>query len=187
MQQEIAEIKVEKDSLKISHSTLLVEFDEIRLKQMQLTSLPGAPFYDIATQTSIICPVLQSNGLIVPLKTVLSQWFNSVAADDGYIHRTYVCPVMQTPTTLASIVTQERIRHIAQHAGIDTRMPLVFSYRTESGQTTEFDFQDQLNITARICAIQTMLINDCVERIVVHKNTMALEIVATVNEVIQSS
>jgi len=40
----------------------------------------------------------------------------------------------------------------------------------------DFPFHDQLNITAKICTVQTMQIADCVEQIIVNRNSMALEI-----------
>lgn len=177
------QIKEERDLAQRDNADLTEKINLLKSKQQQFTSIPGAPFYDSSTQTSMICPVLQGNGNIVPLKAVLLQWFQHVAADDGYIHRTYICPVMQTPTTLASKATQERIRAIARHAGIDTTTPLVFSYQSEAGIQTEFNFQDQLNITAKICAVQAMEVTECVERIVVQQNTMTLEISARVTQV----
>jgi len=158
----------------------LAELDDRQSKHQQLTSIPGAPFYDNATQSAMECPVLQSNGYIVPLKTVISQWFSTVAPDDGTIHRTYICPLTRTPTTLASIATQYRIREIAYHTGIDVTLPLVFNYLSENGHVVEFSFQDQLSITAKLCTIQTMQMSECVERIIVQNNTVALEINATV-------
>ena len=177
------EIEEVRDSTQRQNATLAAEISALNSKKLSLTSYPGSPFYDVSTQTSIVCPVLQSNGYIVSLKTVLSQWFQAVAAEDGYIHRTYICPVMQTPTTLASTAIQDKIRMIALHAGVDTTTPLVFSYQSEPGRQTEFNFQDQLNITARICAVQTMQVTECVERIVIQHNTMTLEIFAKVNQV----
>jgi hypothetical protein len=144
-----------------------------------LTSLPGAPFYDPSTQTAVACPVLQSNGQMVPLKTVITQWAAASSPHDGYMHRTYVCPVMLIQTTLASTSIQERMRHIAQHTGIDIALPLVFTYQSETGQETEFRFEDQLGIISKIFAIQTMKIDQCVEHAIIQHNTMAIEINAT--------
>jgi hypothetical protein len=154
----------------------------LKSKYTQLTSQPGAPFYDPKTCDMIVCPVLQSNGHIVSLESVVSAWFAVASPEDGYIFRTYICPVMQQPTTLASIATQDRIRHIAQHAGIDTDSPLTFSYQVD-GEWVDFLFQDQLNILAKLCTVQTMQITHNVEQIMVHRNTMALEINASFAQV----
>jgi hypothetical protein len=151
-------------------------------KLMQLTSQPGAPFYDPNTSTAIACPVLQGNGHIVPLKSVISKWFAAAGPEDGYIFRTYICPIMQQPTTLASLATQDRIRHIAKHAGINIDPPLIFSYMSDN-EWTEFPFHDQLNIIAKMCTLQTMQINDCVDHLIVHRNTMAFEINAAFTQV----
>jgi hypothetical protein len=177
---EIHALRSQSSSLEQNLTSTSMNLQAALSKHLQLTSLPGAPFYDHVTHTVMACPVIQSNGHIVPLKAVISQWFSTVAPDDGTIHRTYVCPIMRTPTTLASMATQDRIRHIAQHAGVDTSLPLVFSYCSDSGESVEFRFQDQLNIIARICAAQTMQISECVERIIVQDNAMTLEINATV-------
>ena len=163
-------------------NTAIAELSTARSRHMQLTSQPGAPFYDPATSAAVECPVLQSNGQIVPLKSVLTRWFASAGPEDGYVFRTYICPLMQQPTTLASLATQDRIRHIAQHAGINITPPLVFSYMSESGWI-DFPFHDQLNITSKICAIQTMQITDCVELIIVNHNSMSLEINAAFTQV----
>ncbi len=151
------------------------ELESAQIKHMQLTSQPGAPFYDPNTRTAITCPVLQSNGHIVPFKSILSKWAETAGPEDGYIHRTYVCPIMQQPTTLASLATQDRIRHIAKHAGINIDPPIVFSYMSD-GVWNDFSFHDQLNIVAKICAVQTMQIEECVEQLIVQRNTMAVEI-----------
>jgi hypothetical protein len=163
-------------------STSVTDLTAAQAKLMQLTSQPGAPFYDPNTNTTIVCPVLQSNGHIVPLKSVITKWFATAGPDDGYIFRTYICPIMQHPTTLASLATQDRIRHIAKHTGINTDSPLIFSYMSD-GEWNEFPFHDQLNIIAKICTIQTMQINDCVDHIIVHHNTMAFEINAAFTQV----
>ena len=151
-------------------------------KLTHITSQPGAPFYDPNTNTAMVCPVLQGNGLIVPLKSVISKWFETAGYDDGYTFRTYICPLMQHPTTLASLATQDRIRHIAKHAGMSIESPLVFSYMSDAGWS-EFPFHDQLNIIAKMCTIQTMQIDDCVEQIMVNRNTMALEIQSSFTQV----
>ena len=152
--------------------------------QLQMTSIPGAPFYDTTTQTAMACPVLQSNGQIVPLKSVIARWFSTVTPDDGHLHRTYVCPIMRTPTTLASMATQDRVRSIAQLAGIDTTPPLVFGYKSESGLHIDFQFQDQLNIISRISGLLCMEQDTAqLECIIVQHNTMSLEINATMNQV----
>ncbi len=164
------------------HDALHAELQAARNRNMQLTSQPGAPFYDHNTHTAIVCPVLQSNGYIIPFKSVLSKWMAAAGPDDGYVHRTYICPVMQQPTTLASLATQDSIRHIAKHAGIDIDPPVVFSYMSD-GAWTSFSFHDQLGIIAKVCAVQTMQITECVEHIVVQRNTMAVEINAVHSQV----
>ena len=163
-------------------NTSIADLTTARSKHMRLTSQPGAPFYDSSTDATVECPVLQSNGQIVPLKSILTKWFASAGPDDGYVFRTYICPVMQQPTTLASLATQDRIRHIAQHAGINTNPPIIFSYMSENGWV-EFPFHDQLNITSKICAVQSMQIADCVEMIIVNQNSMSLEISAAFTQV----
>jgi len=145
-------------------------------KQHQLSSLPGAPFFDPVTLTAMICPVLQSNGHIVPLSTIIDQWLATASPHDGYMHRTYVCPIMQVHTNLASVATQERIRQIAQHAGIDTAIPLAFGYQSEIGKYTEFEFHDQLGIISKICAINAMQLNERVEQAIIQHGTLIIEI-----------
>jgi hypothetical protein len=162
-------------SMEQRHDALQAELTAARNQSMQLTSQPGAPFYDHVARSVIVCPVLQSNGYIVPFKSVLSKWLEAVGPSDGYPHRTYICPIMQQPTTLASLATQDSIRHIARHAGIDIDPPVVFSYMSD-GAWTSFSFHDQLGIVAKVCAAQTMQITECVEHIVVQRNTMAVEI-----------
>lgn len=152
-------------------------------KQKQLTSQPGAPFYDSTTNVAVVCPVLQSNGHIVPLKSVYTKWFETAGTHDGYVFRTYVCPLMQQPTTLASLATQDRIRHIAQHAGINIDPPLIFSYMSNDGWTV-FQFHDQLHIASKLCTIQTMQITESTEIIMVDHNTMSLEITAVAIQVV---
>lgn len=145
-------------------------------KQHQLSSLPGAPFFDPVTRTAMLCPVLQSNGHLVPLKTVIDQWLAAASPHDGYMHRTYICPIMQVHTNLASVATQERIRQIAQHAGIDTAMPLAFGYQSETGEYTEFEFYDQLGIISKICAINAMQLAERVEQAIIQHGTLIIEI-----------
>ena len=145
-------------------------------KQQQLNSIPGAPFFDPTTQTATACPILQSNGCIVPLKKVINQWFAAATPHDGYMHRTYVCPIMQVHTNLASVAIQERIRQIAQQAGIDTAMPLAFNYQSETGEFIEFEFHDQLGIISKVCAIHAMQLSEHEERAIIHHNTLLIVI-----------
>jgi hypothetical protein len=154
-----------------------------RTIQAQLTSQPGAPFYDSSTRAAMACPLLQSNGYIIPFKSIVTQWFAAAGPSDGYVHRTYICPVMQQPTNIASLAIQDRIRHIAQHAGLNIESPISFSYISDDGQWIEFSFNDQLNILAKLCTVQTMQISNCTEHIVIHRNTMAFEINAAITSV----
>ena len=179
MQKELGRLKEEYSAAENRRTAVATELHAAIQKHLQLTSLPGAPFYDPSTQTAVACPVLQSNGQMVPLKTVITQWAAASSPHDGYMHRTYVCPVMLIQTTLASTSIQERMRHIAQHTGIDIALPLVFTYQSETGQETEFRFEDQLGIISKIFAIQTMKIDQCVEHAIIQHNTMAIEINAT--------
>jgi hypothetical protein len=149
----------------------------------QLTSQPGAPFYDSNTRAAMACPLLQSNGYIIPFKSIITQWFSSASPSDGYVHRNYICPVMQQPTNIASLAIQDKIRHVAQHTGLNIESPLNFSYMSDDGQWIEFSFHDQLNILAKLCTVQNMQISNCTELIVIHHNTMAFEINATITPV----
>ena len=183
MHEMIESIKKEVDQLKEEcvvkdqHcATTLAELHAREQQHQQLTSLPGAPFYDAITQTTMACPVLQSNGQLVPLKTVITQWAAASSPHDGYMYRTYVCPVMLLQTTLASAATQERIRSIARSAGIDTTPPLVFSYHSDTNQETVFEFEDQLAIITKIYAMHTMEIDQCTEHAMVQHNTMVIEL-----------
>jgi hypothetical protein len=186
IRKEFGQLKEECAAAEKRSMAVATELHSTLQKQLQLTSLPGAPFYDPSTQTAMACPVLQSNGQMVPLKAVITQWAATSSPHDGYMHRTYVCPVMLTPTTLASTAVQERMRHVAQHAGVDTTLPLLFTYQSETGQETEFRFEDQLGIISKICAIQTMKINQCVEHAITQHNTMAIELNATLTQASQS-
>ncbi len=184
----IAELSLTKATLSESEKRLIEvskEVNTMHTKSMQLTSLPGAPFYDPNTRSAIECPILQSNGHIVPYRTLITQWFQSPNPEDGYIHRTYICSIMRQPTTIASLCTQDRIRSIAKHAGIDTNPPIKFIY-SSGHEWIEFSFQDQLSIMAKLCTIQTMQVMESVEHIVVQRNTIAIEInsslTATVSE-----
>jgi len=178
-QSELENARAETTSAEIRLNASLIDLQSFKTTQMQLTSQPGAPFYDSCTKAAMVCPIIQSNGHIVSLKAIITKWFQTASPEDGYIHRTYVCPIMQQPTSLASLTVQDRIRHIAQHAGIDTSPPLVFSYMSDEGKWIEFAFHDQLNIITKLCTIQTMQITDSVEQIIIHRNTMAFEIKAT--------
>jgi hypothetical protein len=163
--------------------TTMASLTASRTIQAQLTSQPGAPFYDSNTRSAMACPLLQSNGYIIPFKSIITQWFAAAGPSDGYVHRTYICPVMQQPTNIASLAIQDRIRHIAQHTGLNIESPLNFSYMSDDGQWIEFSFNDQLNILAKLCTVQTMQISNCTEHIVIHRNTMAFEINATITSV----
>ena len=159
-------------------TTSISELAAARSLQTNLTTIPGAPFYDADTQKAIVCPVLQSNGHIVSFNTICLQWLSNAGPDDGYPHRTYICPITQQPTTLASMATQDRIRSIAQNIGLHVKTPFVFSYVADDG-CYEFRFQDQLNIIATVSAMQTAQTDETVEYVMVRRNTMKLMIKAT--------
>lgn len=187
-QGEIAQLNAKLCGAECRVRELTNELAEARNIELRMALHPGAPFYDPVVQGAAVCPVIQSNGLIVPFKSVIARWLEHGSPHEAHIHRTYVCPVLRDNTNLASIAIQERVRLIAQQAGICTALPFTLSVKPEDAENwTELDFHEQLKIIAHLCVVPSITHageeGESSQVVFADRNSLVIEIKAAISKV----
>ena len=136
---------------------LRIEALETRLTESQriadLHAFTVARFTDMATGVQRRCPLMQNNGVVQSLSTVIGVWAQEPDMGQFHAFRMFTCPVTKSFSMISPFPILDTFMKLAGSAGIDTTSPIVFSYRVAGGAWVEFTFHEQLELIARLCNV----------------------------------
>ena len=97
------------------------------------------------------CPVIQCNGEIFSLKTILDTWIlEPDPCNTSGAYRTYICPAKGQPTTLMDVRIQYRFHMVCSAMGVDVRLPFELQYAADDGSWFSCLLDDQFTFLARM-------------------------------------
>jgi hypothetical protein len=100
------------------------------------------------------CPLIQNNGVIQSFDSVIGVWVKEQDMGQSHAFRMFTCPVTKSFSMLAPVPIIEAFMKLANAAGVETSLPMVFHYKMiGSGVWTEFSFHEQLELIARLCSV----------------------------------
>ena len=133
--------------------------DDLEKKAISMKGL-FEKFTDPVTKKQLTCPVIQNNGVIRSLGSIIDIWLKE--ADMGQCHafRMYQCPVLKSFTMIAPVQIVETFNSLAASIGVDVDLPFHFSFKKDDGSWGRFPFHEQLELIARLCAVYNQRKND---------------------------
>ena len=138
-------------------SALQLEADLLRIGLCELRKkydLYMAQFVDPGTGVQLRCPVIQNNGVVRSLGSVIDIWAKASDMGQSHAFRMFSCPITRSFVLLSSpspIV--DTVMKLAGAAGVDKTSPIVFKYKGVDGVWAEFPFDEQLELIARLCSV----------------------------------
>ena len=117
-------------------------------------------FTDPITKQNLICPVIQNNGVIRSLSSIIDIWLKETDMGQSHAFRMYQCPVLKSFTMLAPVQIVETFNSLAVSIGVDVNLPVHFSFKKDDGSWDKFPFHEQLELIARLCAVYNQRKNE---------------------------
>ena len=141
----------EKSELNLRNESLEVGLDDAR-KHADLYLSAVNKFMDPVEGVQHRCPVIQNNGVIRSLQSLIEIWTNESDMGQGDAFRMFMCPVTRKLSTIAPFPIVNTVMKLASAAAVDVTSPIVFMYK-EDLSWIEFSFREQLELIARLCGV----------------------------------
>ncbi len=110
-------------------------------------------FNDPITNEKLRCPIIQNNGVVRSLSSIVNIWLNEIDLGQSNAFRMYQCPVLKSFSMIAPFQIVETFMSLAASVGVEIDLPVKFSFKQDDDSWKEFPFHEQLELIARLCTI----------------------------------
>ena len=141
------------DKSELNHriESLEARLDEAQ-KQADLYLSAVNKFVDPVEGVQHRCPVIQNNGVIRSLQSLVEIWAKEFDMGQSNPFRMFTCPVTRKFSTISPFPIVDTVMKLARAAAVDVSSPIVFMYKAGLSWI-EFSFHEQLELIARLCGV----------------------------------
>ena len=139
--------------LKMKNRTMKSNIRDLQDSEARLhVYLEAVKIFQDQPNASSYYPIIQSNGVIGDLSTLVPIWRSKADEDNAGAYRTYRCFKTKKSVTLANSKIIDTLHSIARSLNVEIKPPIHFEIKL--AEWTSLPLEDHLNVIAMICSMQ---------------------------------